>query len=173
MTPAALRIRPATESDLHALAAVERSAAVLFRGIGLDWIAESPAMDLAVLDLCRAAGTLWIAPDHDDRPTGFLAATDLDGAFFILELSVAAEHQGRGLGRALLHAALDQARWRYYGAAALTTYRDVPWNAPFYARHGFVALREFDLSPGLKAKLADEARHGHDPDRRVAMAKVL
>ena len=70
-------------------------------------------------------------------------------------------------------AAIDHARWAFHPAVVLTTYRDVPWNKPFYARHGFVELRRDALPAGLAAKLQAEAARGHDPARRCAMAKVL
>jgi len=44
----------------------------------------------------------------------------------------------RGYGRALLDTAMDEARRRGYELITLRTYADVPWNAPFYARAGFV-----------------------------------
>jgi len=151
---------------------VETSAASLFLGTDLAWIADEPPMDVGVLAVLAAAGALWIA-EQGTEPAGFIALTELDGAPFVLELSVARPHQGLGLGGALLAAAVDHARWTFQPAIALTTYRDVPWNKPFYARRGFVELRTDALGPGLAAKLAAEAARGHDPARRCAMAKVL
>lgn len=171
--PLGYRIRPARETELPALQTIEESAGEVWgAALGRSAIPFG-VMPLAALDLCRVEGTLWVAADGDDRPVGFLAAGDLDGALFIHELNVASEHQRRGLGAALLRAAIDHARWRFHPAVALTTDRYIPFNAPFYARHGFVLLRPEDLSPGLKAKLASEAERGHDPARRVAMAKRL
>jgi hypothetical protein len=63
-------------------------------------------------------------------------------------------------------------RWaeeRGYLAVTLTTFRDVPWNMPFYARLGFEEIPAATLTPALRSVLEDEARRGLDPARRVAM----
>jgi hypothetical protein len=61
-----------------------------------------------------------------------------------------------------------------FDAVTLTTYRDVPWNAPFYARLGFVVVAEQDLSRGLVAIRVHERVAGDDDfGPRVAMRKVL
>jgi GNAT superfamily N-acetyltransferase len=171
--PPGYALRLAREAELPDLQRIEEEAGEVW-GAALGRSAlPYGVMPLAALDLCRVEGTLWVAADGSDRPVGFLAAGDLDGALFIHELNVAPEHQRRGLGAALLLAAIDHARWRFHPAVALTTDRHIPFNAPFYARHGFVALRPEDLSLGLRAKLASEAARGMDPTRRVAMAKRL
>lgn len=51
----------------------------------------------------------------------------------------------------------------------LTTFRDVPWNAPFYARAGFRELAAAELSPELAELVREEAARGLDPERRVVM----
>ena len=165
----AFRLRAARPEDLASLEAVERSAAGLFRDVGLSWIADSPTLPVEALERWRAAGTLWVGTDDDDRPAGFLAATALDGALYIDELSVAAEHQRRGIGGALLQRAIAHAQAAGYSAVALNTYRDIPWNAPFYARRGFVEIAGEAVPPALSERLARDARHGHDPARRCGM----
>jgi GNAT superfamily N-acetyltransferase len=167
------RIRDCVEADLVHLGAVQRSAATLFQGVDNGYRGEGGTVSLAVLDLCRAAGSLWIASDSGDNPVGFLAASEIDGSLVILEMSVAREHQRLGLGRALLGKAIDHARWAYLPAVALTTDREIPWNGPFYARHGFVLLDSRRASPGLRALLASEIAAGHDAARRCIMAKLL
>ena len=75
MRERSFRIRAARPDDFADLAAVERSAAGLFRAAGLGWIADSPTLPVEMLERYRAAGTLWVGADADDRPAGFLAAT--------------------------------------------------------------------------------------------------
>ncbi len=109
-------------------------------------------MDRAVLaELCRDRH-LWIAAGAGDEPVGFLAAHALDGEFFIEELSVARSHQRQGLGAALVAAAVDRARIEDFPSAVLTTYRDLPWNGPFYARHGFVEIDASRVGSWIAAK---------------------
>ena len=54
----------------------------------------------------------------------------------------------------------------------LTTFRDVPWNGPFYAGLGFRAVDE--LTPGLAAVRDHEKAIGDDDfGPRIAMRKEL
>lgn len=55
-------------------------------------------------------------------------------------------------------------------AITLTTFKNVPWNAPFYARLGFEQLPEATLAPRLAAILAEEYRRGFAPGSRCAMS---
>jgi hypothetical protein len=55
----------------------------------------------------------------------------------------------------------------------LTTFRDVPWNMPFYASLGFDEIPAGELSTALLLIVADETRRGLDPARRVVMRRAL
>ena len=60
-----------------------------------------------------------------------------------------------------------------YRAVTLTTFRDVPFNGPFYTRLGFEEVPADQLSPSLRTVLDHEAQRGLDPARRVAMRRWL
>jgi GNAT superfamily N-acetyltransferase len=167
------RIRPSRDEDLPKLPVVERAAGEMyFAALGTPRPPLSP-LRLSVLEPCHAFGTVWVAADQRDEPVGFLAATELDGAFYLIEMDVLPEHHRRGIGRALMEAAISHARWAFYPAVALMTDRHIPFNAPFYRRLGFVELRPDDLPPGLRHVCERETAAGFDPERRVAMAKRL
>jgi hypothetical protein len=51
----------------------------------------------------------------------------------------------------------------------LCTFRDVPWNAPFYQRLGFRPLASDELTPALGERMRREAEAGLPLDLRVAM----
>lgn len=53
------------------------------------------------------------------------------------EIDVVPEHAGNDLGRRLIRAVIAQTREAGLARLTLTTFRDVPFNAPFYARLGF------------------------------------
>lgn len=166
-------VRLARIDDLQKLAAVERSAAALFRSVGLGWIADGATVERASLAAMCKNGTLWVAVDRADEPVGFLAAHTLDRQFHIAELSVARSHQRRGLGRALMITALSCARADGYRCVTLTTYRDLPWNGLFYSKLGFAEIDAGELGPEHALKLHAETEAGHDPSRRCAMAMSL
>ena len=64
---------------------------------------------------------------------------------------------------------------RAQGAASisLSTFRDVAWNEPFYAKLGFRPLDPATLGPTYRALLEREAALGLPMQRRVVMRLVL
>ncbi len=55
----------------------------------------------------------------------------------------------------------------------LVTLREVSWNAPFYARHGFVELEESHWGPGLRTLVKGERKLGFPMSLRVVMRRSL
>jgi GNAT superfamily N-acetyltransferase len=164
-------IRQARPADLPLLPAVEASAATLFAGTAMAAFAAGPTTPDDALAAGCAAGCLWIAADAADAPQGFLLAAAEAGWLHILELSVARPAQGQGLGAALLQAAIAGAPARACTHLSLTTDRLLPWNAPFYARHGFAIVPPDGLPDWLAAMPAREAASGLDPARRCIMVR--
>ena len=118
----------------------------------------------------QAAGTLWVADDEAGALVAFLAATRRGQRLHIDEFDVAQSAQGQGLGRRMLNQVIDWARRERLAALSLTTFRSVPWNAPFYRSCGF-ELWEDDLADDIAAALADEA--SRDLKDRCAMRLTL
>jgi len=167
-----IRVRPTRGTDIDRLEAVERSAATLFRTLpDLAWLAEDRTAGPEAHARAVAQGRSWVAVDEADQPVGFLFAAVEDADLHILELSVSAEHQGRGAGRALMAAARQEAEVRAKQALTLTTFSTVPWNAPFYARMCYAALTSAETPAYLRETLAAEAAHGLTD--RVAMRLTL
>jgi len=167
-----IRVRLTREAEIGRLEAVERSATTLFRTLpDLAWLAEDRTAGPDVHRTAVAQSLSWVAVDAADQPIGFLIAAETDADLHILELSVAAEHQGRGAGRALMAAARHEAEVRAKQAVALTTFSSISWNAPFYARLGYAALTFAETPAYLREILAAEAAHGLND--RVAMKLTL
>lgn len=134
--------------------------------------ASAVADDVTALDELEhalAAGLLWVARDAAGSPVGFALVELLDGEPHLEEIDVDPAHGRRGLGRALLEAVLAWTRGAGHAGLTLTTFRDVAWNAPFYARMGFRVLGPDEIGPGLAATMREETARGLDPARRVAM----
>ncbi|MBB2191271.1 GNAT family N-acetyltransferase [Gluconacetobacter azotocaptans] len=172
--PAAATLRTARPADAPGLPDVERSAGASFLALpDLAWIASHDVMPADGHLEAIAQGTCWVTEDATGL-TGFLTAgvAAEDGrVLHIRELSVRADRQGQGLGRRLLDHAARHAAAHGLSAVTLTTFRDVPWNAPFYARAGFTLLDDDALTPRLRAILAEEAAHGLH--RRCAMRREV
>ncbi len=116
---------------------------------------------------CAEAGGLWFAR-RGERAVGVLVFDHKDGVRYIEQLSVRTEAQGRGVGRALLAHAQSIAAAEGL-PIFLTTYDHLPWNAPFYARHGFVRVPEDARGPGLRSTLDAERAALPAPEHRTAM----
>lgn len=169
-----IAIRPADTALVPALQAIERSAAQAFLQIpDLAWLADGDAMPEERHRAFIRQGTEWVALDADGQAAGFLCAELAGKELHIWELSVSLTHQGQGLGRALLAHAIDTARSRGLRCLTLTTFRDVPWNAPFYQRLGFDPVPAAALDTRLAAILQEEAAHGLPAGRRCAMRLAL
>jgi hypothetical protein len=54
---------------------------------------------------------------------------------------------------------------------SLTTFRDVPFNQPFYERLGFAELSVADAPVALQASFRAEVPDGIDPAERVLMVR--
>lgn len=167
-------VRLATSVDLPLLAAVERAASARFRDLGLlDETALAVTMPDEVLAAYVDAGCVWVATTADDRPIGFAVATALGGNAHLVELDVVPDHGRLGLGRRLVDAVVAWGRARGFPALTLSTFRDVPWNAPYYARLGFRVLADAELTPALRELRREEARHGLCAALRVCMLRPL
>ena len=171
--------RPSLEETLE-LPALEVDAAQAFREVGLDAIAdealaaEDDSDDDGYYAHALRLGRLWVAvDDRDGHLVGFTAAEELDGEAYVAEISVRAAHARRGLGRRLMTALIDWARQQGYREATLTTFRDIPFNGPFYRNLGFREIEPGADRPELAAARQAEKDAGVEIKPRIAMALRL
>jgi GNAT superfamily N-acetyltransferase len=111
--------------------------------------------------------------DTADLPVAYLLVDVVDGNGHVEQVSVHPDHARQGWGRALLDAVDRWAVQRGLSALTLTTYADVPWNAPYYARLGFGIVAEADLSEGLRRIGAREEASGLTAWPRVVMRRPV
>jgi GNAT superfamily N-acetyltransferase len=102
---------------------------------------------------------------------GFALVEWIDGTPPLEEVDVHPDHQRRGIGRALVEAVCAAVHARGADRLTLSTFRDVPWNGPMYARWGFAVMS--DLPPGLQAVRRHEAASGLDVSCRCFMERRL
>jgi GNAT superfamily N-acetyltransferase len=157
-------IRVASPDEFELLRQIELDADQLYETVGIGPFSNSEEEDhLAGAAVVLVTGTPAV---------GFACVEVVDGVAHLWQLSVHPSAGRQGRGRALVDAVCDWARANGYRAVTLTTFRDVPWNAPFYARLGFRAIH--DLTAGLLA-IRDHERAIGDDDfgPRIAMRKEL
>lgn len=173
MTLARTEIRFATPGDVQALPDIERRAALLFKthpedlGIPESLYQQSNSID--TFAMAQKAGRLWVASRDGFEVIGFALVLDIAGYAHLDELDVLPQHGGQGIGSALLAAVCAWAKTEGYAAVTLRTFRDVPWNAPFYRRRGFRVVDGATLSAEHAALEVSEQQRGLRSELRVTM----
>ena len=132
------------------LPALEAAADTMFDALGI-----GPLPGPGTVEEFSGALVVLVA---GDPPVGLCRIDALAGGPHLEQLSVHPDHAGHGVGRALLRAGCDWAREAGYCDLTLATYRDVPWNGPFYASEGFEEDGPVD---------AWLLVHGHPPEEPV------
>ena len=162
-------VRLATADDLPLLAEIEGEADQLFTSVfgDVDW--DPPT------DGERRAQELGFLLVAGDPAVGFAHVIFLeapDRAAHLEQICVRPARMGQGIGTELLEAACAHAHEAGYAALTLSTFAEVPWNAPFYAARGFAEVTE--ALPYLQRLQVREQGMGldrHGP--RVVMSRAL
>lgn len=168
MTKASIRL--ARPSDLRHLAGIEDAGAALFaEHLGrVEPALSAPAPSGGDRDL---VGTLLVAVT-DGVVVGFAHLVVLDGRAHLEQLSVLPAYAREGVGTALVRATMEEARWAGHDRLSLCTFRDVPFNGPFYRTLGFGEVT--DLEPYQRRLRSTERRLGlDDVGVRVVMSARL
>ncbi len=161
-------IRVAVPEDIEAIRDIERKAGEQFREIGMASVADAELPSHALLAELIAGGRMWVF-DEGAGPVAFIAASVVDDSVHIVQVSVLPERRGERLGAGLINHLESWATTKGHRDLTLTTFRDVPWNSPYYERLGF---SELTPQPGTQfAKLVDAEAEDFDPKTRVAMRR--
>jgi GNAT superfamily N-acetyltransferase len=168
-------IRLAMAEDTVFLPSIENQAGALFRNrlreTGLTAAAFDQVVPSEDLDVAQRLGRLWVAVSPGGDRVGFALVTDVGGAAHLEELDVLPEHGRRGLGSRLLETVCEWAGEAGYPRVTLSTFRDVPWNAPFYSRRGFRIVDPGDVSEQHVQLVRAEKKRGLRIDLRVIMER--
>jgi GNAT superfamily N-acetyltransferase len=105
--------------------------------------------------------TLALVAEADGAVVGMARLTQLDQSVLSLDqVSVDPGHARSGIGRQLLQTAAQRARELGYQSIVGTTFRDIPFNAPFYA--ALQAVEDGDPHPTMLQRRAVETDLGLD-----------
>ncbi len=159
-------IRDGRSDDLPILPTIERAAAAQFQTTPYAFLADA---DLVSTEVDLDHEFVWVVVDADDRPVGFAIVRWMDTAVHLHELDVHSQHARQGLGRRLIEHIAHWVGARGAAALTLTTFSDVPWNGPYYARLGFRTLDVAMLSPALQAIREAETAAGLPMAGRICM----
>jgi GNAT superfamily N-acetyltransferase len=169
-----VQIRTAEYADIETLREIERRAGAMFREIGMVAVADEepppPHEFAAAVDAERA---FVCEDDRRQQIMGYLLAESVDGAMHIAQVSVSPEYARQRVGQALIDHAAAWAREQGANALTLTTFRDVPWNAPYYERLGFRVMTPEEIGPALAGILRTESGREWGREPRVCMRRDL
>ena len=166
-------IRAPREDELAGLVALESAAQETFAGPGgIPEIADDEPRPVEWLRRFTAEGRAWVAlVEGDDVPAAYLVAEPVDEFLHVEQVSVHPRAARRRLGRSLIDHLAGVARAGGMSALTLTTFAEVPWNAPYYERLGFRVVPDAELTPGLRRIVDAEGAIGLHRWPRVVMRR--
>jgi GNAT superfamily N-acetyltransferase len=167
------RIRAARLEDLTTLDEIERIAATRFRDTPYAFLVDAEPLPLEFVMQQFAAERVWVAVDDCDRPVGYAIAQEVEGQAYLQQIDVHPAYGRRGIGRKLVERVCLWAKHQNYRRIFLSTFLDIEWNAPFYAKLGFQILADDELTPGFQQIRDKEAEAGLPIDRRRMMFREL
>ncbi len=168
MNPDGYSIGRARLEELPRLPPIEDAAGLTYASVGLpdDLEGLPPAEFVAA----QRDGLLWVIRDSSDALAGFALCWRRPDALHLRELDVHPDHMRRGLGRRLIDHVRRVAASERRGQVTLTTFAEVPWNAPLYRRYGFTEVSPAAMPAWLAEIRETEAREGLDRWPRIAMS---
>lgn len=162
-------------ADIDRVRSIETAAGEAFRALGMTHVADDPAPEPDVLDgyVVGQRAWVWTPGTPGGEVGGYLIADVVDGCGHIAQVSVHPESAHRRIGARLIDTAADWAQEHHLAALTLTTFRDVPWNAPYYWRLGFRPVPADRFGAGLRQIQHGEAQAGLEAWPRVVMRREL
>jgi len=169
----AITFRFAAPPDAETIRAIEFEACLRFVSVDMTGIADAPPMAREVVERKIEAREIIVAFDEQATCVGFVMFEPQPTRIYIQELDVLTSHAGRRIGAALIEEVARIARTRQLTQLVLSTYRDVPWNAPYYRRLGFRDIDTSELDAALLARRDAHIARGLDESKRVFMRRDL
>lgn len=176
------QIRLAQQSELLRLNVIEEAASTLFTDTKFALEIDQEPLSLDLLQEQQQAGLIWVATDEQNYPVGFVVAMRMEHGFqsplnspvlHLHELSVDTEHTRQGLGTRLTRQVIQHAKDSGYSRVTLSTFRDIPWNAPFYKRLGFREMKWSEMGTDLLRVRVKEKQVGLPMTERILMVLEL
>lgn len=164
-------IRPALPSQIEAVREIERASAQRFIGL-MDALAADEPSPAEVLAARIAAGGLLVA-EADGEIAAFVMFCPVGDSLYIEQIDVLPAFERRRIGASLIDAVAERARAGGLPRLTLSTFRDVPWNAPYYRRLGFLDIDDKKLAPDLLEIRREHLARGLDETARVFMQRPL
>jgi len=167
-----ISIRIAEDKDFSVLPDIEMDAGYELIQFGLQAVANMPAAPVEFYNDLPDDSAVFVACD-ESTVIGFVLCQCIDGEGHLKEISVLRQYMRKGIGKQLIRTSIDWAITKRYQFLTLTTYRDIPFNAPFYEALGFSAFEPDKKWPGLCLIREVETSNGLDIKPRISMKLSL
>lgn len=175
------QIRSARVEEISLLSQIEQSAASLFLDTPYTFLLNDAPLPLDFVQQQFQAGRVWVAVNcreqsknhQHETVVGYAIACEVDDTLYLQQLDVAPEHGRRGIGSALVNTVCAWAKAQGYRIISLSTFRGIPWNAPFYSKLGFCPVDEAELTTGFQQIRLKEVAAGLPIFDRAIMQRVL
>ncbi len=118
-------------------------------------------------------GAALFVAERQGGLAGYAALWPVDHLAHLCEIDVHPDHGRSGIGRALMRACEDWAHVSGKPGISLTTFIDVPWNGPWYARLGYEPYDPALWRPSHAELWAGQLASALDCTRRHMMVKWL
>lgn len=162
-------IRKACLGEIYRLQEIEVAAGEPFRRLGMIGVADDDPPSVEMLADAINRDMCWVYETRDGRVVAYLAAVGMRESLHIEQVSVHPDFARRRYGARLIEQAEMDAGARGYPMLTLTTFTEVPWNAPYYSSLGFAEHLNSELAEVL---LGEEAPAEEDWPR-IGMARAV
>jgi GNAT superfamily N-acetyltransferase len=166
-------IRKARLEDAGRLRDIETAAGEAFRTLGMHAVAEDPPPSIQELSRYITSGTCWVSTAGEQKAVAYILVDQIDGNVHIAQVTVHPQYARLGIGKALIDEVASWAAPHGFTALTLTTFRDVPWNRPYYERLGFAVVPQRLWPVGIRRLVSAEAADGLAAWPRVVMRRAL
>ncbi len=152
-------ITRADSEEADRLVSIDREANTLFADTGL--LSPDALLDpvpQGVLVGAIEAREVFVARHRASaQACGFAMTSQRGPSLYLEQVSVHPDHGRKGLGTALVRRVVEDARDRKFDSVTLSTFRDLPWNGPFYKSLGFREIRPGDQTDWMQELTALQA----------------
>jgi len=147
-----LSIEQAKGTDIAELANIELKAAALYPKGRIPQAYCEQTLPLSILRKAQQEKLLYCAYLNSNI-VGFASCHKYSDTknnitkhnLHLDEIAVLPKFGNQGIGSQLMEAILFQCQTLKFNGMSLTTFCDLPWNAPFYQKFGFNALKESNM----------------------------
>lgn len=170
--PEGYAICGAAPEEIPALIAIDLAAGQMFAGTGL--LPEDALGDHVPADVFEAAiplGHVHTVRGRKGELAGFVLTSVRENVLYLDQISVDPAQGRKGLGGALIRRVMEEAKDRGLKRVVLSTFRDLPWNGPFYRKHGFRELPRRKLEKWMIEIESAQDERGLDVRARCFMMR--